>query len=233
MYKGIYIAVSGAILKQKQLEVISQNIANGSTAGYKKDALSFSDYLLPNSAQSPDGRSMSTLSTFATDFSNGTLVRSGNSLDIAIEGDGFIALEGNRYTRKGDLRRDKDGYLVTGTGVRVMGQGGPIQIPEGSVEISEKGDIIVNGAQVGTISIKSFQNGAGLAKAGNGLFTARRPGADADAKVRQGYLELSNVEVVREMIKMIETEREFESYQKVIQSFDDASSKVNNELARL
>ena len=106
MYKGIYIAASGAVLKQTQLDIITQNIANANTAGYKKDAIAFKDYLFQQETSlEPDGRVMSDYGTSKTDLANGNSVKTGNTLDIAIEGNGFIALEGGRYTRRGDLKK--------------------------------------------------------------------------------------------------------------------------------
>ncbi len=242
MYKGIYIAASGAVLKQSQLDVITQNIANANTAGYKKDTISFKDYLFQTEASTePDGRAMSDFSSSRTDLSNGNTVKTGNSLDIAIEGDGFIALEGDRYTRRGDLQKNRDGYLTTHDGIKVLGAGGPISLPEDSVEISidleGKVSVLQAGGtlptEIDTIKVMDFGPDAAIAKTGDGLFTIRGVGTTSTATVKQGYLETSNVDVVREMVHMIETLREFESYQKAIQFFDNATSKVTNDLGRL
>ncbi len=242
MYKGIYIAASGAILKQMQLETISQNIANANTSGYKKDAVSFKDYLLQaGTGTTPDGRVMSDYSASRTDLSNGNTIKTGNTLDIAIEGEGFIALEGGRYTRRGDLQKDREGYLTTHDGIRVMGTGGAILLPEDSVQISIDLEGKVSVLQVGatlpteidTIKIVDFGSDAKLTKSGDGLFTAAAEGLPSTSVVKQGYLETSNVDVVREMVRMIETMREFESYQKAIQTFDAATSKVTNQLGSL
>jgi flagellar basal-body rod protein FlgF len=243
MYKGIYIAASGAVLKQTQLEVISQNIANANTSGYKKDTVSFRDYLFQTEAGTePDGRVMSDYSTSRTDMSNGNTVKTGNPLDIAIEGDGFIALEGDRYTRRGDLKKDSEGYLVTHDGVKVLGLGGPISLPEDSVEVNIDLEGKVSVLQAGgtlpteldTIKVVDFGPNADLRKTGNGLFSANgATGTPSTATVKQGYLETSNVDAVKEMVTMIEAMREFETYQRAIRVFDDATSKVTNDLGRL
>jgi flagellar basal-body rod protein FlgF len=242
MYKGIYIAASGAVLKQAQLEIISQNLANANTAGYKRDAISFKDYLFQTEVGSaPDGRTMSDYSSFKTDFSNGPVVKTGNPLDIAIEGNGLIALEGGRYTRRGDLQKNAEGYLTTHDGIKVQGSGGPILLPSDSTEISIDSEGKVSVMQPGstipteldTIRIMDFGPDAAMSKAGNGLFTVSGAGAPATGGVKQGYLETSNVETVKEMVRMIETMREFESYQKIIQIFDDATGNVNSNLGRL
>jgi flagellar basal-body rod protein FlgG len=243
MYKGIYIATSGAVLKQTQLEVISQNIANANTAGYKKDRVSFKDYLFQTEASmEPDGRDMTEYSGSKTDLSNGNTVKTGNTLDIAIEGDGFIALEGDRYTRKGDLKKNSEGFLTTHDGIKVLGQGGPINLPADSVQISidleGKVSVVTAGStlptEIDTIKVVDFGPAANLTKTGDGLFTANAgAGTASTSTIKQGYLETSNVDVVKEMVHMIETMREFESYQKAIQTFDNATSKVTNDLGRL
>jgi len=243
MYKGIYIALSGALLKQAQLEVITQNIANANTMGYKKDGLSFKDYLMPQdvAGAKPDGRVMSVLSEFRTDYANGVTVKTGNQLDLAVEGNGFIALEGDRYTRRGDLRKDRDGYLTTQDGVKVEGAGGPISIPADalSIEIDVDGKVSVvqpgnaTPTELDTIKIVDFGPGASIVKAGNNQFTATGTIETTTSKVAQGHLETSNVDAIKEMVRMIESMREFESYQKVIQAFDETTAKVTDELGRM
>lgn len=243
MNKGIYIAASGAMLKQTQLDVISQNIANVNTTGYKKAAISFRDYLIPqeHAATTPDGRVMSDFSEITTDFSSGTLMKTGNPLDVAIEGEGFFALEGGSYTRRGDLKKDRDGYLTTSDGTKVLGDGGPIQIPADSIElnIDSEGKVSVMQpgsslpSEIDTIKIVNFGPDANLSFTGNGKYIATGDGTRSTATLNQGYREASNVESVTEMIRMIESMREFESYQKVIQTFDELSSKVNNDLGRV
>lgn len=235
MLKGIYIAASGAVMKHSQMEVITQNIANIDTLGYKKDTLAFRDYLIPaeEPAQLPDGRTMSYLSALRTDFSGGNIVKTNNPLDIAIDGKGFIALEGNRYTKRGDLKKDAEGNLITTGGVKVLGSGGqPITLPSGAVDIDSKGSVSVEGTTVGTIKVVDFENTENLAKAGDSVFTTTDTGVESKAEVLQGYVEKSNVDVVKEMVRMIAAVREFEAYQKIIQDFDEAAAKVNNEIGR-
>lgn len=235
MNKGIYIALSGAVLKHSQMEVISQNLANAATVGYKKDKISFQDYLIPRDTviYQHDGRVMSDISSFKTDFSAGELVKTGNSLDIAIDGSGFIALEGNRYARRGDMKRDSEGYLTSYNGIKVLGSSGPIRLPDGKVEISVTGDIAVNGIVIDSLKLVEFPNTDGLSKVGGGIFFKQEGGIKANASVKQAYLEASNVDVIKEMVRMIETLREFESFQKAIQIFNEASEKINNEIGRL
>jgi flagellar basal-body rod protein FlgG len=235
MYKGIYIALSGAVLKHAQMEIISQNLANADTIGYKKDQITFKDYLIPQDVFSydPDGRAMSYISTFKTDLSAGNMIKTGNLLDIALEGKGFISLQGNRYTRRGDLKKDGEGYLTTQDNIKVLGEKGPIQLPDGILQINESGDVFVNEEKVDSLKIVEFQQPENLSKAGGDIFFFKGNPAQTKGVVKQGQLEKSNVEVVKEMIRMIEMFREYESFQKAIQFFDDAQAKATNEIAKI
>ncbi len=236
MYKGIYLALSGAILKQRQMDIVSQNLSNTNTIGYKKDRISFNDYVIPQSngiREAFDGRIMSEVSAVLTDFSKGKHIRTGNPLDIALDGEGFISLENDRYTRRGDLKIDEKGYLATQNGLKVLGNDGPIQMPKGRIEIGPSGDIRANGIPIDTLKIKDFSNLDSIIKLGEEVFSTNQEGTESKAKVQQGYLEGSNVNVIREMVLMIKTLREFEAYQKMIQAFDEATTKVTNEMGRI
>jgi len=218
------------------MDIISQNLSNINTIGYKKDRISFKDYVISRSIgfqEAFDGKTMSEVSEVLTDFSKGTHRRTGNPLDIALDGEGFISLENDLYTRRGDLKIDEEDYLVTQNGLKVLGSNGPIQIPGGTVEISPSGSIRVNGIEIDRIQIKDFSNPDSLIKLGEEVFSTKEEGFLSKAKVMQGYLEESNVNAIREMVLMIKTLREFEAYQKMIQAFDEATTKVTNEMGRI
>ncbi len=235
MYKGIYIALSGALLKQKQLDVAAQNMANAATSGYKKERMSFRNSLIPvdnKPAYMADGRSMSEVSAVVTDFSAGGMMKTGNPLDMAINGDGFFALEGNNYTRNGNFRIDGEGYLVTQDGKRVLGSGGPLTVQGGRIDVSASGEIFVDDISVGTLKIVDFPDKKVLKKLSGGVFSAKAAGSEINTEISQGYLEESNVETVREMVQMMVSLREFEAYQKMIIAFDEASSKTINQLGK-
>lgn len=232
MNKGIYIALSGAVLKNTQVEIISQNLANAASTGYKKNKVSFKDYMLPVTQESADGRAMSELSAIKTDFSEGTMIKTGNTLDIAIDGKGFISLEDGFYTRRGDLKISSDGYLRAFNGFKVLGNAGPIRLQGGIIQIDNNGDVFVNGLLTDTIKLTDFESTDNLVRAGNSLFKTAEKGFKASTFVRQAHLEASNVDVFREMVSMIETMREYETFQKAIRAFDEASGKINNELGR-
>jgi flagellar basal-body rod protein FlgG len=237
MHKGIYIALSGAVLKQRQVDIISQNLANADTLGYKKDILSFKDYLIPRDIVSlePDGRVMGDLSSSVIDFSSGNFIKTGNPFDVAIEGEGFISLEGGRYTRRGDLKRDSEGYLTTYNGIKVIGKKGPIKLPERKTEISENGVVSCGGSEIDTLRVEHFGEAERLLRKekDGGIFIASGRGTESNAIFKTGYVEKSNVEVVKEMVRLIESLREFEMFQKAIHFFDEATSKVNNDIGRL
>lgn len=235
MNKAIYIALSGAVLRQMHMDIISQNLANADTIGYKRDKISFSDYLLPQDliAEETDLKVMTFHTPLISDFSSGNLIKTGNPLDIAIDGQGFIALEGNRFTRRGDLKKDKDGYLITHDGIKILGGKGPIRLPDGRVEITSSGAISVNGVEADVIKIVDFKQINNLLKVGNSAFFTNEEGMKAKAEIKQGYLETSNVSVISEMVRMIQTMREYETFQKAIQTFDEAAGKINNEMGRL
>ena len=118
---------------------MSNNIANANTVGFKKERASFKEVLvsrISGAADSDDGRAMSDLSEMKTDFAAGTNLKTGNPLDIALDGKGFLSIEGGRYTRKGDLRVGRDGFLVTQEGRKVLGTKGPIKLAAGQADIA-------------------------------------------------------------------------------------------------
>ena len=236
MHKGIYIALSGSVQKQGQLDTLTHNVANASTVGFKKDRSSFQEFLvsgISGMADSDDGRAMTDLSEVKTDFSAGTQFTTGNPLDIALSGEGFLCLEGDRYTRKGDLQIGRDGYLVTQDGRKVLGAGGPIQLPQGTVAIAPSGEVRVNDVVVDTLKVVDFKDKNSLVELESGQYVSSEKPVESTASFASGHLESSNVDAVKEMVQMITTLREFEIFQKAIKAFDDASSRVTNEMAKV
>jgi flagellar basal-body rod protein FlgG len=231
MSKGIFIALSGAVLKENQLELISQNLANSSSLAFKKTRMAFKDYLSnPESEQS--GKIMTDLAGVATDFTGGQVQVTSNPFDIALEGNGFIALENNQYTRRGDLKKDLEGYLCTKNGSRVLGQNGPILIPPGRMEIGQNGEVVVEKNALDTIKIVDFEDKKSLTRVSGDIYTTAQTGIPAKAAVRQNCLEGSNVDVFGEMVQIVSAMREYQALQKVIQSFDEQTSKMT-EVARI
>jgi flagellar basal-body rod protein FlgG len=246
LVRGLYTAASGALVAQSQADNIANNLANVNTSGFKRTLLQVQSapemgvYLLQNEPGSKGvavpsrtfvgalGTGAQVLDTPAV-FEQGTLENTGNTLDLAIQGNGFFTLQtpqGIRYTRDGQFARDAQGYLVTMDGNRVMGRNGPIQLQAGAVQISENGDIHQNGAVVDSLRVVQFQNVTAVRPEGDNQFVdtgAGRPVLDTRSSVNQGYLERSNANVVRSMVDLITAQRWFEANQKVIQTQDTAN----------
>lgn len=259
MSEAIYTATSGALAYQLKLEVLSNNLSNINTVGFKEDRAIFKTYL-PDSQhptiETPQAELISgepmdlapyqtnnALVAFEctmTDFSSGQLKHTGNALDLALEGNGFFCIQtpdGVQYTRKGNFSLNQDGILVTQEGFPVLADGGEIKIDDQDFAIDGEGNISVDGKQVDTLKIVNFTDPHSLKKVGNTLFApATSEFTEEKAEgftVNQGFIELSNVDAVKVMTEMLEVLRGFESYKKVIQSIDDVTSKAINDVGRL
>ncbi len=262
MLEGVYIASSGGVKQQRKLEILSNNLANLNTPGFKKDNLVFEELIPPFKDGRPFEASRNTLlppaigsndvsyvavSAQNTNFKQGTLIETGNTFDIALEGEGFIPVQtpqGTRYTRAGSLMLDGQGQLITKNGHPIIAQGEqPVFLPQGASKFSidqqglisaQAGDNIQS---VGQLRVVGFENLSDLEKEGEGLYKLSNPNAQEidveGTRVIQGFVENSNVSAVEEMTKMIETVRTFEAYQKIIQSIDEADGQAVNSIARL
>ncbi len=241
MRDSTYSALFGAMSNEMRLNLIANNLANANTTGYKKDQAGFHDtflrfahdYLVDSKPYIrdkelwPEPRVMAKarLARQQTDFSQGSMHLTGNQLDFALNGEGFFKVrtaDGDFYTRSGRFQRTALGQLVTEQGYEVLGQGGPVSIPEGArLTVDAKGLIRVDGEEVGALDVVLVSDPTALEKTGNNLYRVR-PGREAteapaeNTTVEQGYLEKANVEVVTEMVSMIEVQRAFEMYQRMI-----------------
>lgn len=248
---AIYPVLSGALAQEKRLEVITNNLANVNTAGFKKDHPLFEGIGLPPGPNAGLSGSITPGPTFEilhhvfTDFSSGPIRTTGEPLDIAIEGEGFFAVQtpgGVRYTRGGSFTLDAQGQITTHDGFPLLGTGGPITLPPGSIQIDAEGRLSVKGTEVGaqptevdTLALYRFPDPSRLKKAGNTLFESAGGGAVPfpEGRVSQGALEGANVNPVEEMVAMITVMRLYESAQKAIQTADEVASKAANEVGRL
>ncbi|MGQ9607687.1 MAG: flagellar basal-body rod protein FlgF [bacterium] len=241
MIPGLYTTVAGMINQQIMMEVITNNLANVNTVGYKRDDLNFSGMLnnlmdpnYPYHRQSLDN----VREKFVTDFSDGVIKLTDNPLDLAIDGDGFFVIQhenGIRYTRSGNFSINNLGQLVTIDGYPVLGNNGIIQVQNGKLEIDGQGQVIVNGVLVDKLRIVDFPKPYQLVKGGYNTFinSSNQPIQNSSAVIKQGYIELSNANPIYEMVKMIETMRIYESYQKTIQLFNETLEKSNTELGKV
>jgi len=244
MNSGMYSALSGNIAAMKRLDIISNNLANVNTPGFKKDKMSFESMLngTANPPVFPEGTTADPVlqkDNIYIDYSQGPVAQTGNTFDLAIDGDGFFVVNtptGQAYTRQGNFRMSPDGTLTTVDGYPVMGQAGVIKIQGSQIDIDSQGVVNVDGSPVGTLSIMDFPKPYNLTKGAGALFTAansQTPTQAAKAAIRQGYLEGSNVETISEMVQMIETNRYFEACSKVIKGYDDMAAKATTDLGRL
>ncbi len=225
MYPGIHDVVRGCHIQEFRLDMISNNLANANTAGFKKDILFFDKVLQVHQK---------------TNMAQGNMRHTDNPLDVALAGDGFFKVStanGVRYTRNGRFGVNGQGVLATMNGDPVLGESGTITIDGKEITIDGNGAVRVDGDEVDRLSIVSFDQEEYLRKEGFSCF--KYTGEDGEGappqetSVKQGYLEESNVVVTQEVIKMMETLRCFEAYQKVLQSFDETDGKVINEVGKL
>lgn len=245
------------IAQQHNLDVISNNLANVNTNGFKEQRADFEDlmYQTMRSASVGDGASIpanlqiglgSKLSGTSSNFRVGSLQNTGNALNLAIAGDGFFKLtkpDGTAaYTRDGTFQVDGKGRVVNMDGLPLDPE---ITVPQGytALTINDTGDVIAvppgetSSKVFGTVQVTSVSNPAGLARLGGNLFAATeaagdmqdgKPGENGTGTLQSGFLEGSNVEVVEEMTRMITAQRAYEINSKAIQTADDMLGIVNN-----
>jgi flagellar basal-body rod protein FlgF len=206
------IALSAEIALMRRTDIIANNIANLSTNGYKGEHLLFAEYL----NRTNDGGIGSYVQPLGTvrDTSQGPLSQTGNPLDVAIEGDGYLAVQtpnGTRYTRNGHFQLDAQGEVVTSQGFPILSAGGaPIVVPNGAgaITIGQDGTVVTDQGNAGQIQIATFQNPQAMLATGNNFYsTDQAPGTPTSTKLVQGSLEQANVQPIIEITQLIATER--------------------------
>jgi flagellar basal-body rod protein FlgF len=231
MINGIELAASGLDAYGEVQEVIARNLANANTVGFKKNTISFETIL--SQTGGVDTGSLQT--NYGVDQSKGNLIYTGNTLDIAVDGDGFFTLEtdkGMRYTRNGQFQLSNNGEIVTSTGSKLLGQGGPLIVPKGGsqIAIDKLGGVKVDGKSIGKLMITNFTDLNSLVGTGDSSFAAPIESVSEDGdkkfKVAQGYLERSNVNVVMEMVDMITSVRSYEASNNVVKTFSDLMERL-------
>ncbi len=244
MIKGIYTSALGLIPLQKRLEVIANNLANVNTTAFKRDD-SFTGELISASTLLRDGTVDPTQKDVnektCTDFSQGTLQQTNNPLDLALDGQGFFAVQtadGVRLTRDGSFTLSNDGTLETRDGGIVLGVGGPIridniqQIQSAKLVVDKNGEVKAGSEVYGQLRVVVPGDYSHISKAGANLYSLNdgatvRDADPANVSVRQGYLEGSNVNPIDEMVAMIQLQQNFEAGQKAIQSQDNSLGESN------
>lgn len=249
MIYGLYLSATGVLASSYRQDVIANNLANVNTTGFKKSRGDFEDLVyqtvrqaggeLPSGGQMPVGQQVGLGVRpvgISKIFSQGQYVHTENELDLAIEGKGFFKVMSNGveyYTRAGNFKIDKDGFITTPNGDRLQPE---FSIPPQtvSVTVDTNGKVTCFGPDnsslaSGQISLYTFPNQAGLSSVGRNLFlptgasgdaSEGQPGVDGVGTMAQGYLEVSNVNVVEEMVNMIIAQRAYELNSKAIQTAD-------------
>ncbi len=245
MFQGMINPVKGMLKEQMRMDVISSNLANASAYGYKKTRIAFQDVLETQKSTREAGQAgphyaSPSLVRTSIDFTQGDLHTTGNSLDLAIHGDGFFKVmtpDGIMYTRKGNFSLNTEGFLVTQDGDMVLGDGGPIQIEGTDIQVDGLGEISSDGNIVGNFALASFDNNDKLSAAGRAMFSNPEDEPEIavpfTTRIEQGSLELPNVDIVEEMVSMIHSTRAFESYQKAVQILDEVNQRAINDVSRI
>ncbi len=247
MDPGAYTIVGSALLQQRRLEILANNLAQANTVGYKteiptfktvKNTLSLEEFpRLEDVAEQMEWRGTH------IDFRQGFVKKTGNNLDVALNGPGFFVVrapEGERYTRAGDFTLDKDGQIVTKEGWLVLGTGGEgirIQtsaLAQGGIIINSDGEVRVGGQLSGKFNVVDFAKPYRLERRGSSTYVPIDPEAQPQAvespQITQRSLEVSNVSAITEMVNLIEVARLYEIYQKILQSFDEVDAIAINEI---
>ncbi len=256
MVKGLYTAYTGMINEQHRMDVLTNNLANASTVGFKKEGAtsqSFDEVLAykikdttdPNWARPLGDISLGVkIGENYTDYSQGSMRETGNTYDVAISGSGFFTVQFTnkkgeqsiKYTRDGSFTLNKDGYLVTKDGDFVQGTAGRIRLdPLQPASIDQAGNIYQNNTRVATLDITDFEDYNYLEHYGENYYQTVEGFEEkaGDCKIVSGYLEMANMSVVTEMVNMISVSRAYETNQKIVQAYDTSLEIAANQLGKV
>jgi len=259
MIRGLYTSGYGMMTLNRKMDVVTNNLANVNTNGFKKDGVVFEEFskVLTKRLSDYANRTVNGIENIGymtlyndiaevyTDYTQGTLENTNIKTDFAINGDdgAFFAVavpdgEGNYrefYTRDGSFKLDDQGRLVTRSGFVVMGQNGAIFLEGDDFIVKSNGEIYQNDQYVDTIRIRKFENPETLRKYGMNLVTVTEDTVEGqfNGTVMQGYIERSNVDSISEMVDMITIMRAYEANQKMIQYQDSTLDKAVNDIGRV
>jgi len=263
MIKGLYRSAAGMIPLPYNQDLVSNNLANNNTAGYKQDRMFIRDlveadlYLNENGLAAtgnppaevninpPAFRASvgnaSRVIEYATDFRQGRMDITGNDYNLGINGNGFFAVQtpdGVQYTRNGQFAVGQNGNLVTAEGFNVLGAGGaPINVQGGKLEVQQGGAVFVNNEQRGTLNVVDFPQPYRLTKTADSRFVPQAGGGAAvpaqNFSVRQGMLEMSNANPIDQLVRMIEVERMFEFGQRAIRLQDESLQQAVSQVGKV
>ncbi len=245
MDSGFYAACAGLRAQSQALEVTAHNLANLNTAGFRGQQITFQSLVALSGPPGPHvlnnvlnsvTNNFGVLEGTHMDMTAGNLVTTGNPLDVAIEGNGFFAIEtagGTRYTRNGSFQVSSSGILVTAAGDPVLGDlvhkdKGVINVPAGAVSIASDGTLSVNGAVAGSIQLVEFAPGTDLTSEGGTLISAPAGSAEpaTQSSLKQGALESSNVNSISSVVELIGVQRQAEMLQRAMSLFDSTLNQI-------
>lgn len=245
MENTLLIGLSRQVALQRELDVVANNLANLNTTGFKGEQMAFETYLMPvaraDQFQRPD-RTLNYVQDRGTwhQLEKGETQFTGNPYDVALDGDGFLAVEtprGERYTRNGALLVNSKGELVTNEGMRVLSESGPVvlQPEDGEVTIGRDGSINTRQGSKGRLKLVQFDNAQRLKKEGSSLFDAAGQAAQPSTttRVHQGSIEKSNVKSVVEMSRMIEITRAYATLSSLLEKQGDLKRTAIEKLAEV
>lgn len=257
MVRGLYTAYTGMLNEQNRLDIISNNLANSATVGYKEENVtsrSFKDYMAVKIRDGSNAFIDEKIGTFNPgvrigetymDWGQGSLRETGNTYDLAIQGNGFFTMRvtdanGNssiKYTRCGTFKCTADGFIVDADGNHLQGSGGDLQVPVDANDITIKNDgsVYADGVLVDTIQLTDFADYNYLELYGDNMYNAVDGATviEATAAIEQGYTEQSNVNVISEMVSMITITRAYEAGQKMIRTQDSLLNASVNQIGKV
>lgn len=257
MLKNIYAPLSGGIGQERLLEILSNNVANASTVGFKEDEISFEaqgsnpwDSYATALPPAPFKANMqevyplrgnemnyTTIANVKTSFQQGAMQRTGNNLDFGIQGNGFFVVMtpfGERFTRDGGFTLTPEGMLTTKNGFVVQGENGAlVGLRQDQLKVMSNGEVYMGDRFVDKLKVAAFEDTSTLQRLGSNLWV--HDGAPENIKplegeVSQGYLESSNVNPMKNMTSMIIAHRTYEALQKAIKAHDDSMQTSNNKV---
>ncbi len=249
MIRGMYISGTGMLTTQKAMDVVTNNVTNVETVGYKKDTMlsqTFASMLIdrihdPSVIATREVGPLEPgvhIDRIVTNFTQGAFDVTEQTTDMALAGAGWFVIEtpdGERYTRAGNFHVAPNGYLVNPDGYGVVGEGGPILVGTDKFAVTEDGVISVDGQEVARLRLVTFDDDSKLRKQGDNLYYNHEGAQEIERGciVKQGYLEMSNVDVGATMVEMIVNYRMYEANQRMLQMADETLGRAVNDIGRV
>lgn len=254
MVRGLYTAAMGMNVQAKRLEVVSNDLANADTSGYKKDIAIVSDFkeqyltrlrdkqnFNPNNGRIGQITYGAKIQEIYTNFDQGPMVSTSLETDMALDGEGFFSVQtptGVAYTRDGNFSVNQFGQLVTKEGYSVLGEEGPIELGEDyftlgvTLSVRQGGEVYVDEDYIDTLAVVNFEDLTQMDKLDDNYYTTDNEAIPFTGTVIQTYLEAPNVSVVDSMVNMITVARMYEMNQKMVQTQDELLGRAVNDLGK-